>query len=156
MDTDIYLLPMTAEMYHAYFKEYQNDPDLYIDKSKFSPYTYEKEKVDRYIRRQSDLGRKVFAIMLGEEMVGEIVIKNIVEHQCATLGLSMKNASYKDRGFGTKAELLAIRYVFRELDIPVLYADAILSNTRSQHVLEKVGFRHIKDEGDLRYYRIDR
>ena len=94
--------------------------------------------------------------MLGEEMVGEIVIKNIVEHQCATLGLSMKNASYKDRGFGTKAELLAIRYVFRELDIPVLYADAILSNTRSQHVLEKVGFRHIKDEGDLRYYRIDR
>ena len=156
MDTDIYLLPMTAEMYHAYFKEYQNDPDLYIDKSKFSPYTYEKEKVDRYIRRQSDLGRKVFAIMLGEEMVGEIVIKNIVEHQCATLGLSMKNASYKDRGFGTKAEWLAIRYVFRELDIPVLYVDAILSNTRSQHVLEKVGFRHIKDEGDLRYYRIDR
>ena len=156
MDTDIYLLPMTAEMYHAYFKEYQNDPDLYIDKSKFSPYAYEKEKVDRYIRRQSDLGRKTFAIMLGEEMVGEIVIKNIVEHQCATLGLSMKNASYKDRGFGTKAEWLAIRYVFQELDIPVLYADAILSNTRSQHVLEKVGFRHIKDEGDLRYYRIDR
>ena len=143
-------------MYHAYFREYQNDPDLYIDKSRFSPYTYEKEKVDRYIRRQSDLGRKTFAIMMGEEMVGEIVIKNIVEHQCATLGLSMKNASYKDRGFGTKAEWLAIRYVFQELDIPVLYADAILSNTRSQHVLEKVGFRHIKDEGDLRYYRIDR
>ena len=51
---------------------------------------------------------------------------------------------------------MAIRYVFHELDIPVLYADSILSNTRSQHVLEKVGFRHIKDEGDFRYYRIDR
>ena len=94
MDTDIYLLPMTPEMYHAYFREYQNDTDLYIDKSKFAPYTYEKEKVDRYIQRQTELGRKVFAIMLGEEMVGEMVIKNIVEDQCATMGLSMKNADW--------------------------------------------------------------
>ena len=32
MNTGVYLLPMTAEMYHEYFKEYQNDLDLYIDK----------------------------------------------------------------------------------------------------------------------------
>ena len=66
------------------------------------------------------------------------------------------NSKYKDRGFGTKAEQLAINYVFNELDIPVLYADSILSNTRSQHVLEKVGFRFIKEEGEFRYYCIER
>lgn len=156
MNTGVYLLPMTPEMYHAYFKEYQNDPDLYIDKNAYTPYIYEEETVNRYIQRQIDLNRKVFAIMIQNEMVGEIVIKNIVEHQCATMGLAMKNASYKDRGFGTQAERLAIQYVFHELDIPVLYADSILSNTRSQHVLEKVGFQLIRQEGDFKYYRIDR
>ena len=94
--------------------------------------------------------------MCDEEMVGELIIKNITEHQCATLGLAMKNAQYKDKGFGTQAEQLAIQYVFYDLDIPVLYADAILSNTRSQHVLEKVGFKLIKEDDQFKYYSIQR
>lgn len=156
MNAGVYLLPMTAEMYHEYFKEYQNDLDLYIDKNAYTPYTYDEEKVNRYIQRQIDLKRKVFAIMYGQEMVGEMVIKNIEPGKCATMGLAMKNAKYKDRGFGTRAEQLAIQYVFHELDIPVLFADAILSNTRSQHVLEKVGFQRMKEEGNFRYYCIER
>ena len=156
MNEEIFLLLMSAGMYHEYFKEYQNDLDLYIDKGAYTVYSYDEEKVNQYIQRQTDLKRKVFAIMFGNEIVGELVIKNIEEHKCATLGLAMKNTTYKDRGFGTKAEQLAIDYVFHELDIPVLYADAILSNKRSQHVLEKVGFRLIKEEGDFRYYCIER
>ena len=147
---------MTADMYHAYFKEYQNDLDLYIDKTAYTPYIYDKEKVDRYIRRQQDLNRKVLAIMVDDEIVGEIVIKNIIAQQSATMGLALKNTKYKDRGFGTQAERLAIQYVFNELDIPVLFADSILSNTRSQHVLEKVGFQYINEDKDFKYYRIDR
>ena len=156
MNTGVYLLPMTADMYHAYFKEYQNDLDLYIDKTAYTPYIYDKEKVDRYIRRQQDLNRKVLAIMVDDEIVGEIVIKNIIAQQSATMGLALKNTKYKDRGFGTQAERLAIQYVFNELDIPVLFADSILSNTRSQHVLEKVGFQYINEDKDFKYYRIDR
>ena len=68
----------------------------------------------------------------------------------------MKNEKYKDRGFGTQAELLAIDYVFHEMGIPVLYADSVLTNTRSQHVLEKVGFRLIGQDEERRYYRITR
>ena len=156
MNTEVYLVPMTAEMYYEYFKEYQNDLDLYIDKNAYTPYIYEEEKVNQYIQRQIDLGRKAFAIMNDDEMVGEIIIKNIEEHKCATLSISMKNTKYKDRGFGTKAEQLAIDYVFNELDIPVFYADSIVSNTRSQHVLEKVGFQFMKEEGNFRYYCINR
>ena len=94
--------------------------------------------------------------MNGDEMVGELIIKNIVEQQSATMGIAMKNAKYKDRGYGTKAERLAIEYVFNELDIPVLYADTILTNKRSQHMLEKIGFEFIKQEDDFRYYCISR
>lgn len=156
MNGAVTLRPMTAEMYHAYFKEYQNDPDLYIDKSKFTPYLYVPEGVDRYIQRQIDLHRLCFAIMFGGEMAGEIILKNIEPSKCATLSISMKNAAYKDRGIGTQAERLAIDYVFGELDIPILYADTIVSNTRSQHVLEKVGFLYLRTEGDFKYYCIER
>ena len=156
MNDGVYLLPMTAEMYHAYFREYENDPDLYIDTNAWTHYVYDEEKVNRYIQRQLDLKRIPFAIMHHEEMVGELIIKNIVPRQCATMGLALKNATYKDRGFGTRAEQLAVQFVFRELDIPVLYADSILSNTRSQHVLEKVGFRLTHTDGHFKYYRIDR
>ena len=71
MEASVFLRPMTAEMYHAYCREYENDPDLCIDKSKFVPYVYSPELADRYIRRQIDLKRKWFAIMRGDEMVGE-------------------------------------------------------------------------------------
>lgn len=70
---------MTAEMYHEYFKEYQNDLDLFIDKRAYTVYAYDEEKVNRYIKRQADLKRKVFAIIFGDEMVGEVIIKNIEE-----------------------------------------------------------------------------
>ncbi|MBQ8237719.1 MAG: GNAT family N-acetyltransferase [Oscillospiraceae bacterium] len=156
MDQKVWLQPMTAEMYHAYFKEYQNDPDLYLDPRAYTAYTYDVQTVERYIKRQIDLKRKTFAIMHGQEMVGELVIKNIEPGKCATMGLAMRSAQYKDRGYGTRAEQLAIQYVFHVLDIPILYADALITNTRSQHVLEKVGFRLIRKEGDFKYYSIER
>lgn len=81
---------------------------------------------------------------------------NIEPHTSATLGITMKNKKYKDRGFGTQAELLAIDYVFHQLDIPVLYADSILTNTRSQHVLEKVGFQLICQDEERKHYKIVR
>ena len=118
MSGGVYLLPMTAEMYHAYFKEYQNDFDLYIDKQAYEPYVYNADNVDKYIQRQKDLNRKTFAIMNGDEMVGELIIKNIVEKQNATMGIALRNARYKDKGYGTKVERLAIEYVINELDIP--------------------------------------
>ena len=152
----IWLTPMTEDMYHCYFREYENDPDLYLDKAKYTAYEYDREKVDRYIRRQKDLGRIPLAIMRGEEIVGEIVIKNIKEHECATIGLALKNGAYKDQGIGTEAERQVIQYVFNELDIPTLYADSIQTNTRSQHVLEKVGFKFIEEDSEFKYYRIDR
>ncbi len=154
MKTEITLTPMTPEMYYAFFKEYQNDMDLYLDKNDFFEYHYDKAKVDAYIQKQIDLKRLPFAIMYGDEMVGELKIYDIVDNKSATLGITMKNKNYKDRGFGTQAEQLAIEYVFNQLDIPILYADSILTNTRSQHVLEKVGFQFVYADEQRKHYQI--
>ena len=152
----IYLTPMTGEMYRRYFSEYENDPALYADKSRFEPYVYSEEKVERYIARQKDLGRVTLAIMYGEEIAGEIVFKNIENGVSATMGLSLKNDAFKGRGIGTEAERQAILYAFGVLDVPTLYADALKSNARSIHVLKKVGFRFVREDELFAYFRVDR
>ena len=152
----IRLTPMTEEMYHEYFREYENDPDLYLDEDEYVPYVYSKEKVEQYIQRQSKLNRISLAIMCDDEMVGNIVIKDIREYECATMSISLRNSGYKDQGIGTEAERQAVEYVFYEMDIPVLYADTIKTNMRSQHVLEKVGFVFVREDDEFRYYEIKR
>ena len=67
----------------------------------------------------------------------------------------MQNDSVKGKGYGTQAEKLAIKYAFEKLGMLAVNADAVLKNTRSQHVLEKVGFRFVKEGGIFRYYRVE-
>lgn len=155
-NNSIKLVPMTADMYRAYLMEYENDPDLYLPGQTYCRYEYSEERAAKYIQRQQELKRIPLAIMLNDEIAGEIIIKNIEPGVCATMGIALKNAKYKDRGIGTLAERLAVEYVFYVLDIPTLYADTIKSNLRSQHVLEKIGFTLIREDKDFRYYRIDR
>ncbi|MDO4865356.1 MAG: GNAT family N-acetyltransferase [Clostridia bacterium] len=154
MSADVRLTPMTEAMYHAYFREYQSDPDLCADRSRYAAFVYDPEWVDRYVRRQAERNRLCFAVMDGDEMVGELILRDIEPHARATLSISMKNAACKDRGYGTRAERLAIGYAFDVLDIPALCADALLTNARSRHVLEKVGFEQTGEDGTFAYYRI--
>ena len=153
---NITLRPMTPALYHAFFREYENDRDLYLDPTEFREYTYDKAWVDAYIQRQFDRKRLTFGIFSGDILVGELKLYDIVDGQSAVLGISMKNANYKDKGYGTQAERLAIHYVFWQLDIPVLYADCVLTNTRSRHVLEKVGFEWMSSDAQRAHYRITR
>ena len=152
----INLVPMTADMYRRYFREYESDPDLLLRGQAYCPYTYSEDRVEKYVQRQAALKRLPLAILCDGEIVGEIILRDIEARVCATMSITLKNARYKDRGIGTRAERLAIRYVFDELDIPVLYADAVQTNTRSCHVLEKVGFALIREDEDYRYYQINR
>lgn len=156
MQEKITLVPMTDEMYRSFFREYENDPDLYLPGQEYVHYKYSEDKVAKYVQRQKELKRIPLAIMYDGEIVGEIIIRNIEPHESAEMGIVLRNARYKDHGIGTQAEKLAVRYVFDEMDIPTLYADTIRTNVRSQHVLEKAGFVFIREDGEFRYYRIDR
>jgi len=150
------LIWMTDEMYHSFFREYENDPDLCMPGQDYVRYEYCEERVERYIQRQHESKRVALAILYNDEIAGEIIFRNIEDHQFATMGIVLKNTKYKDRGIGTAAEKLAVWFAFYEMDIPVLFADTIQANTRSQHVLEKAGFTFIREDKDFRYYRIDR
>ena len=152
----ISLVPMTDGMYHIFFREYENDPCLLLPGQEYVRYVYSEQKASAYAKRQHEPGRIPLAIMYEDEIAGEIIIKSIEPRKCATMSITLKNPGFTDRGIGTAAEKLAVRYVFEELDIPLLYADTLRSNTRSAHVPEKAGFILIREDKDYRYYRADR
>lgn len=150
------LKPMTPDMYRRYFKEYQSDPALCPDRDRYAPFRYDAAWVERYIRRQADPSRLPLAVLWDDETAGEILLKDIRPRESAVMSVCLKNDAYKGRGIGTAAERAAVRYVFDTLDIPVLTADTLLKNARSQRVLQKAGFSFVREEGGFKYYRIDR
>jgi len=72
------------------------------------------------------------------------------------MGIHLRDDSVKEKGYGTQAERLILKYAFEELGMVAVNADAVLKNTRSQHVLEKVGFRYISEDDTFKYYRYEK
>ena len=148
---------MTRELCHELYKEWTNDESIYMDMSLFKTFIYNEATVDRYYDSKQNSSRILFAVMLEGKPIGEVQLKEIdkTSKEC-TLSIHMQNDTAKGKGYGTEAEKLAIKYAFEELGMKVVNADTVLKNTRSQHVMEKVGFKFIKEDGDFRYYKIER
>ncbi len=153
---EITLVPMTRELCHAMFKDWENDSSMYADPAQCPVYRYDADVVNRFFDKKQEASRIMLAVMLQGEPIGALDLKNINRDasECA-LSIHLKNDSVKNRGYGTQAEILALRYAFNVLDIKTVYADAVSGNKRSQHVLEKAGFRFIEEKDGFRYYRCD-
>lgn len=149
----ISLTPYTSECCHIFYKNYISDSMMTED-----IFVYNKEKIDSYYKNKViDPTRLFFAISYGENIIGEIQLKRIdTSRKCATLSIILTNDSVKNRGFGTEAEKLLIEYAFNQLGIETIYADAVHRNTRSRHVLEKIGFEHIKENEILTFYKLEK
>ena len=152
---NIYLYKMTKVLHRQYFQDFANDPDICSDMNQFSEYTYHEANVDARWVRQKQLDRIHLAIMLGREPIGEIILKDL-DAEKGTLSIHMKNDSFKNHGYGTQAEILALDYAFYTLGLQTMFADAIHKNRRSQHVLEKVGFQETHRDEQFVYYRCDK
>ena len=146
------LQPMTREMCHEFYKDFQNDPAI----GHYYEYVYTPEITDRYFDTNSVADRKLFALMVGNQIVGECKLKNIdpQKRECR-MGIHLQNDAVKEKGYGTQAERLILQYAFGELGMVAVNADAALKNTRSQHVLEKVGFRYTHEDDTFKYYRCE-
>lgn len=154
---DLSLCVMTRELCHELFRSWENDPDIYMDMALFKPYRYDEAAVNRYFDAKQSPSRVLLAIMKDSAPVGEIQLKQIDrERGECTLSIHMQNDACKGRGYGTCAERLALQYAFGTLGMAAVNADVVVKNTRSQHVLEKVGFQFVKEENGFRYYRCER
>ena len=151
---DISLCIMTRELCHELYKGWENDPDIYMDMDLFEPYQYNENAVNRYFDSKQDSSRVLFAIMKDDKPIGEIQLKqiNYKSKEC-TLSIHMQNDDVKGHGYGSCAERLILQYAFNVLGMVAVNADTVIKNTRSQHVLEKVGFQYIREADGFKYYR---
>ena len=142
---------MSREHMHAFFKQFQYDPmaENTLDQN---PYIYNAETVDQHYDKHTDQGNTHFAILLNDEVIGDIYLKhfNQADKSCQ-IGIYLVNDRYKGKGFGTQAERLLLGHVFANTDIELIYADTLKKNHRSRHVLEKVGFTVIRTDGERTY-----
>lgn len=154
---NICLKKMTIELSRIYHSQFVLDPDLFADKRQYQPYVYSEESSDATVARYKKMGRIYLAVMLGDDPIGEVILKGIDrDRKCCALGISMRSDEFKSRGFGTQAEILALRYAFEELGMETVFADALIQNTRSQRVLAKAGFKQINQDRAFVYYRCDK
>ena len=153
----IELEEMTRQICHELYKHWCNDVSIYMDISLFKPYSYDKASVDRYFDSKNEPSRIVYAIMLSGKPIGELQLKGIDREKAeCTLSIHLQNDAVKGKGYGTQAVRLAVKCAFDKLGMVAVNADAVLKNTRSQHVLEKVGFHFTGEDKTFKYYRIER
>ena len=158
---NIELQPMTREKMHEMYRDFSMDPDIFMDMELYERvknYEYNPEKVDAlFDMRAEEEGSICFAIMLGDEVIGEVGLRHAdpVTKECE-LSVHMKNDSVKNKGYGTEAERLGIRYAFEELGMESIFAETNLKNVRSQHIIEKLGFRYSGEEEGFKQYYLKR
>ena len=153
---NIRLTKMKKNLCRLYYQKFTYDPATFINPNDIIPYHYTEDHADRQWKRQQDLGRIHLAIMFEDNIIGDIVFKKIEpkEKHC-TMAIHLVNDTVKNWGYGTEAEILALEYAFQRMGMKTVFADALRTNTRSRHVLEKVGFREISFDELFCYYQYD-
>ncbi len=128
-DSQIYLQPIELSLLNEYYKDFEMDPDIYMDMSLFHEYQYSAEKVEAYYNKlKSQKDRVDFLIMLNEKPIGEISLKHIDNsaRRCE-ISVHLQNDRVKNKGYGSQAERLIIEYAFNKIGINFLYAKFIKS-----------------------------
>ncbi len=154
----ISLRPMTRALCQALYARWENDPAIFQDETRMQPFHYDPAWVEQYYQTKKKDPQRIFlAVMRGEEVIGEMHLKyiDLANRSCA-LGVHLQNDAVKGRGYGTQAERLALQYAFDTLGMETVNADALIKNTRSQHVLEKAGFRYVRSDETFRYFQCER
>ena len=155
-DRKITLIRRTMESCHAFYQALVQDHVLFGDGESYQPYQYDPDAVDAFfLEREQQRDRMGFSVLLGDMVIGDVSLKHIDrEKHCCELEICMINDSVKNQGYGTQAEQLAIQYAFEQMDMETVLADCLEKNTRSQHVLEKVGFELVSQSQGFRLYRM--
>ena len=147
------LQKMTRELCHEFYRGFQNDPAV----GHYYAFCYDPAWADAYYDRNQPPQRQLFAILLGSRIIGECKLKDIdLENHTCRMGIHLLDDSVKNQGYGTRAEGLLLRHAFEKMDMKTVFADAVLGNSRSRHVLQKVGFYEIGQDETFAYYRCDR
>ena len=158
---NIELQPMTRERMHEMYRGFTLDPDIFMDMELYEAnkdMEYNPQKVDAlFDMRNAEEGSIAFAVMLDNAVIGEVGLRHAdPDTKECELTVHLQNDSVKNKGYGTQAEILAISYAFDQLGMERIFAESLVKNTRSQHILEKLGFEYAGEEDGFKQYYLKR
>jgi RimJ/RimL family protein N-acetyltransferase len=80
--------------------------------------------------------------LAGDQLIGHISIREVSwTHGDAWIGMVIGDRENWNRGYGTDALRLALRYAFDELNLHRVTLGVYAYNRRAIHIYEKLGFR---------------
>lgn len=97
------------------------------------------ELIDK-LSKETDNSR-LLIIEIGSNRIGEMSYQ--IKENVAEIGIKICNFTYQERGYGTKAIKMLIRYLFDDMKVSKIVLDTNLENIRAQYVYEKIGFKKI-------------
>jgi RimJ/RimL family protein N-acetyltransferase len=102
-----------------------------------------KELAERLAADQADPHSVAFRLrtLVDDRLIGFVVLHAIEwNNRTALLAMGIGESSYRDKGHGTDALQVVLRYAFNELNLFRVGLDVIASNTRAIHTYAKAGF----------------
>ena len=149
----ITITEMKREQMHEFFRIFQYDPETFEDSSVNNIYAYNPETVDHYYDNNLQQSKQHYAIMLNDQVIGDIYLKhNLEQKNSCEMAIHLANDWFKGKGYGTQAERMILEYAFCALKMDVVYADTLIKNKRSQRVLRKAGFKEVHSDNGRIYY----
>lgn len=142
MSSGVELVPLRPADSDVLF-EWINDRELVTLSAPFRPISRaEHDAWFDAIRERDDA--RIFGIRLdeGDRLVGSCQLHSIHPvHRSADLQIRIGARDAQDRGVGTAALRLLLRYAFEELGLHRVQLHVFATNVRARHVYERVGFR---------------
>jgi len=92
------------------------------------------------LEKQKDRFQKeaLWIIELKQTPIGEMHHK--IHGDVAKIGIKICETSHRGKGYGPKATILLIEYLFRKLGVTVIELDTHVNNIHAQKMYEKLGF----------------
>lgn len=134
------LRTMTQKEMRALWRKYVPEGD--------KNFVYNEEAVDKMYElsvEREEWNPTVGIFSKTDEVIGLLTFGRIVysELRCE-ISLFLANESYRDKGLGTEAVMLAKKYAKEKLGLKRMYADVSENNARMRAVMKKCGFLHTK------------
>lgn len=104
------------------------------------------EKVARDLAEDTDDTRRRLMLLWKEIPIGEMCFR-YVEEYVADIGIKICEAPYQEKGIGRVALSMLIKALFQS-GCTKIVLDTNLTNTRAQHVYEKLGFQKLRVNTD--------